>query len=271
MAFKSKRKSGKTYDSKSSEPFKISRSKIDLFHECPRCFYLDTRLGIKRPDTYPLTLNLAVDALLKKEFDLHRAKGVAHPTMKAYHIDAIPFQHKNIGTWRELDFGRGGIHFIHPETNLDVYGVVDDVWVTPQKELIVVDYKATAKKTTPTLEGDLGAQYKRQMEVYQWLLRKNGFTVSDTGCFFYVNGKKDAEAFDAKLEFDITILPCIGKTEWIDAILTEIKNALEGEGLPPVGEECQYCQYREEAGQKLREIHAKTKSKKTEGKDRKST
>jgi hypothetical protein len=49
--------------------WKLSRSKIDLFLECPRCFYLDNKLGLKRPPGYPFALNSAVDLLLKKEFD----------------------------------------------------------------------------------------------------------------------------------------------------------------------------------------------------------
>ena len=49
--------------------WKLSRSKLDLFLQCPRCFYLDNRLGIKRPPGFPFNLNSAVDHLLKKEFD----------------------------------------------------------------------------------------------------------------------------------------------------------------------------------------------------------
>lgn len=251
MSFSSYRSKPTVYDPSSKNPFRVSRSKIDLFVECPLCFYLDTRLGVKRPDTYPLTLNLAVDALLKKEFDIHRAKGNPHPMMKVYKIDAVPLKHKDMNTWRELNFGRGGIHHTHAETNLDVYGVVDDIWVSPRGEFFVVDYKATSKRDTPTLDGDLGAQYKRQMEVYQWLLRQNGFTVSETGYFLYVNGKKDAEAFDGKLEFDITILPCVGDTRWIDDILPDIKKTLENDMFPKTGTGCKYCPYRESAGKIL--------------------
>ncbi|MEJ2441526.1 MAG: hypothetical protein P8Y06_01235 [Patescibacteria group bacterium] len=78
----------RTYNPKNKTPFKLSRSKIDLFLQCPRCFYLDVRLGIKRPSLPGFTLNLAVDELLKKEFDLLRKKGQAHELMKKYKIDA---------------------------------------------------------------------------------------------------------------------------------------------------------------------------------------
>ena len=54
------------YNPKDKEPFKLSRTKIDLFVECPRCFYLDRRLGVSRPPMFPYSLNQAVDTLLKK-------------------------------------------------------------------------------------------------------------------------------------------------------------------------------------------------------------
>lgn len=63
------------YDLNSSEPYKLSRSRIEVFMQCPRCFYLDRRLGVDRPPGFPFALNSAVDALLKKEFDLLREKG----------------------------------------------------------------------------------------------------------------------------------------------------------------------------------------------------
>src|SRR3989338_3788923 len=57
------------FNPKSKEPFKLSRSKIELFLQCPRCFYVDRRLGIGRVSGPPFTLNTATDTLLKKEFD----------------------------------------------------------------------------------------------------------------------------------------------------------------------------------------------------------
>ncbi|MEK7524143.1 MAG: hypothetical protein AAB588_03875, partial [Patescibacteria group bacterium] len=128
------------YDAKSKEPFRLSRSKIDLFIKCPRCFYLDRRLGVGQPPGYPFSLNSAVDKLLKKEFDLHRAKGTPHPLMKAYGLNAVPLAHEKIDEWR--DSLRRGITYNFPKTNLLITGGVDDVWVTPKGELIIVDYKA---------------------------------------------------------------------------------------------------------------------------------
>jgi len=225
--------------------WKLSRSKIDLFLECPRCFYVDNKLGVARPPGFPFALNSAVDKLLKKEFDTHRAKKTAHPLMKKYGIDAVPLQHVKIEEWR--DSLRAGVSTRHAPTGFLVRGGVDDVWVKPDGELIVVDYKATAKDGEVSLDAEWQDGYKRQMEVYQWLFRQNGFRVSDTGYFVYVNGKTDREAFDAKLEFDVKIIPYIGKTDWVEPTLVEIKKCLESETEPASAERCDYCNYRRAA------------------------
>ena len=228
------------YDPKSKAPYRISRSTIELFVRCPRCFYIDRRLGIGRPKGYPLNLNIAVDLLLKKEFDVHRAKGTAHPLMKAYKIDAVPFAHEEIDAWRE---NFKGCQHVDEATNFLVTGAVDDLWVDAEGRLIVVDYKATSKASEVSLDEDWQMGYKRQMEIYQWILRQMGFTVSDTGYFVYCNGKRDAEAFDGKLEFAIKVLPYTGKADWIDATLVAMRKCLRSSKIPKAGEDCEYCAY----------------------------
>lgn len=241
--------------------WRLSRSKIDLFIECPRCFFLDNKLGTARVRGPSFTLNVAVDALLKKEFDVHRAKENAHPLMEAYGIDAIPYAHKDLDTWRE---NFEGIEYHDKATGFTISGAIDDVWVNPKGELIVVDYKATSKegKIETLSDSPWEDSYRRQMGVYQWLLRKNGFTVSDTGYFVYANANADNKAFDAKLEFDITVVPCEGSTDWIDETLPKIKACLESNEIPAAGPTCEYCPYREAAGKKLLALYQQNKKKK---------
>lgn len=228
------------YDPKSKEPFKLSRSKIENFTACKKCFYLDRRLGIGEPPGYPFNLNTAVDTLLKKEFDIHRTKGVSHPLMKAYGLNAVPFSHEMIDEWRE---NFKGVQYLHNPTNFIITGAVDDLWQDENGEIIVADYKATSKTSQVTLDADWQDGYKRQMEIYQWLLRHNGLKVSNTGYFVYCNGKTDREAFDGKLEFDIDLLPYTGDDSWVEGTLSEIKACLDGE-MPEPDPECDLCNYR---------------------------
>ncbi len=259
MAWKSK-----TFDPSSSEPFTISRSKIDTFSECQRCSFLDLKHGVKRVSGPSFTLNNAVDELFKREFDVHRANGTSHPLTKAYGLDAVPLQDDRLDEWR--DALKRGVKTHHLETNLIVRGGIDDVWTTPSGELIVVDYKATSKKEAPTTADDLYPSYKKQIEVYQWLFRRNGFTVSPTGYFVYANGITDRKAFDAKLEFDINLVAYTGDDSWVEPVLHNLKAMLMSEEIPPIGTAfgggpCDFCTYREAAGKVLQKVHAANKKK----------
>ena len=229
--------------------WRLSRSKISLFLECPRCFYVDNKLGTSRPPGFPFNLNSAVDALLKKEFDIHRVAKTAHPLMETYGVDAVPFEHASIDVWRE---NFKGIEYVHPSTGFKVSGAIDDVWQKPSGELIIVDYKATSKdEKIEALDKEWHGGYKRQMETYQWLFRQSGFSVSNTGYFVYANASRDAAAFDATLEFEVTLVPYEGNDSWVEGALQDIKKVLESDELPAAAPDCDYCVYRETVGKKL--------------------
>ena len=119
-----------------------------------------------------------------------------------------PFLHEDIEKWESsLHFGSSPNHFntIHEETNILFGGGLDDVWENLETgELHIVDYKSTAQMSmapAPLDESfiappkDSGHKRlskparRRQMEMYQWILRRKGFSVSDTGYFLYVDGQ----------------------------------------------------------------------------------
>jgi hypothetical protein len=197
------------YDPASDKPYKLSRTKLEIFIECSRCFYFDRRLGIGRPPGYPFNLNSAVDALLKNEFDFYLARKEKHPLIELYNVDARPALHEQLEVWRE---NFKGVEFLHSDTNLLITGAIDDLWQNSNQEFIVVDYKSTSKsEKIITLEEVWHNSYKRQMEIYQWLLRKNGLNVSDIGYFVYCNGKRNKPKFNANLKFEVTLIPYEGK------------------------------------------------------------
>ncbi len=230
-----------------STPFKVSRSKIELFTQCPRCFWLDVRLKIKRPSSPPFQINKAIDELFKKEFDGYRKKRQPHPLMVENNIKAVPFDHADMDKWRH---NFTGVVHIHKATNLHLFGAVDDLWIDEDGKIIVVDYKATAKDKEVNLDADWQASYKRQMEIYQWLLRQNDFEVSDIGYFVYTNGRMDLDGFNDRVEFVTKVIPHTGSTDWVEQTIYEMKQCMEGD-MPPVGVsimggECEHCAYARE-------------------------
>ena len=131
-AFRSTQRS--YYQKGSEQPFKVSRSKFNDFLVCKRCFYLDRVKGLKKPSMPGWALNTAVDELLKKELDYYRKLKKPHPIMKEYNLNFLPFEHEDMDKWREPR--TGGISFIDQDTNLEIYGGVDDIWLDLEKEEI---------------------------------------------------------------------------------------------------------------------------------------
>ena len=222
------------------KPFKLSRSKLDLFVTCPRCFYIDRRLGVGTPPGFPFNINTAIDHLLKKEFDEYRESGEPHPLMRDAGIDAVPCAHEKLDVWRE---NFKGVQVQHEATNLSIAGAIDDLWVTPSGQHIVVDYKATSKDSVVSLDAPWQDQYKRQMEIYQWLLRGNGLEVSNTGYFVYCNGRRSEPRFNQRVEFDISVIPYDGNDSWVDSCITDAHACLVSEDIPTATWNCDYCTY----------------------------
>lgn len=233
------------YQPRQVAAFKVSRSKIELFTQCPRCFWLDARLKITRPSSPPFNINKTIDELYKKEFDGYRQQGKPHPIMVENGLKAIPYQHKDLDKWR---YNFTGVATLNVATNLHVFGAVDDVWINKDGELIVVDYKATSKSSEVGIESPWQISYKRQMEVYQWLLRQNGFAVNPTGYFVYTNARMDMDGFGDQLSFKTKLIPYTGDDSWVEPCLLKMKACMDNDAMPPVGDAamggpCEHCMY----------------------------
>ena len=222
----------------------LSRSAIEEFIRCPRCFYLHRRRGLKPPSMIPLTLAVATDALLKNEFDAIRASGADHPIWRRENLNVEAYSNPHIEEWRN---NRKGIRIKHAQTGATIFGAVDDIWRNKESEdLHVVDYKSTSKKDVPSLEGGFGDSYKRQMDIYQWLLDRAGYPVNQIGFFLYVNGVKDGGFFDGttgRMFFTTTLIPYRGDTSWVDETVSNAVSCFQSDQIPRTQGECDTCRY----------------------------
>ena len=237
---------GSIYKKGTNETFKISRSKFNSFLDCKRCFYLDRVKGLKDPGMPGWSLNVAVDELLKKEFDLLRTQKKPHPIFKKYNLNFIPYQHKELNHWRNSL--TGGISYLDEDTNLLIHGGIDDIWYDlDNKELVVVDYKAQSSnikvEKNSYLESIYHQGYKVQMDIYVHILRKMGFQVSDTSYFYVCNAEKGFDNFEGKLNFTITLVPYVTDTSWVETNIKEMKKTLELDSVPEINKSCEQCMY----------------------------
>jgi RecB family exonuclease len=238
--------------SKSLRTRQLSRTKIDLFLECPRCFHAEVVLALPRIGPLPYTLNNAVDHLFKTEFDGYRASGMPHPLFATVALDAVPYQHAQFESWRSL---AGGVRWTDPLTGWTLQGVIDDVWQNADGSLHVADYKATSKATAVTV-ASLHEAFRRQAEVYQFLLRRQDFIVSSTAWFVYANGIKAQDRFDDCLRFTTSLLPYEGDDSWVLEAFRAAVAVATSPISPPPAASCKWCQFVE----KRRALEAETHS-----------
>ena len=91
--------------------------------------------------------------------------------------------------------------------------------------------------------------YKRQLEVYQWLFRKNGFSVSNTAYFVFANAQKEKAGFDDRLDFKKHLIPYEGNDEWIEPTILAIYDCLKQDSVPEGAVDCDFCKYRKSSQQ----------------------
>ena len=217
----------------------LSRSKLELFRECPRCFHEDVVKGNRRPSMPAFTLNNAVDALLKSEFDQYRAVQAPHPLFASVGLNAVPLQDARMGEWR-ANFQ--GVRWTDTETGWTLFGAVDDLWLSSDGEVLVADYKATAKAQAPTAE-TLYPSYRRQAEIYQFLVERQGFQVSPRAWFVYANGISSAGSFGNVLHFNTALIPHDGRWDWVLDGFRAAVALVEDGSVPPPGENCEHCRF----------------------------
>jgi PD-(D/E)XK nuclease superfamily len=222
---------------------RISRTKLQLFLDCARCFHLDVRSGCRRPDGLLLSLNLAVDALLKREFDAYRLHATTPPVCVRGGLDVVPLAHPDLERWRDF---RTGIQGQAPGGTLQLYGALDDVWKhRTDGRVSVVDYKArSGSAATATLEGERYDGYRRQVEVYQWLLQQEGIDVHPSAYFLVASADAGAPSFDGRLLFHLSLVEHVGDTAWVPDALLAAEECLQHEQPPPSSNTCRWCAYR---------------------------
>ena len=156
----------------------------------------------------------------------------------------MPFDHPKLNEWRE---NFKGIRYRSNDHDFDFGGAIDDVWEKPNGDLIISDVKATSKKvfdwedTWSRNEWPKG--YKRQLEMYQWLFRKNGFTVADEAYLVYFNGLKNEPMFKQTLKFELHLVRLDCNDDWVESSVIAAAELLRSDTFPEASPKCENCNY----------------------------
>lgn len=187
----------------SSSVIKLSPSTISLFMECPRCFWLQFNKNIHRPRGIFPSLSGGMDGVIKKYYDKYRKQGKLPPEIEGKVTGKLFDDEKLLKSWQS---NWEGLSYYDKSLKALMKGVLDDCLVD-NDFYIPLDYKTRGYE----LKEDTSSYYQHQLDIYCYLLSKNGYKIANYAYLVYYfprqvaeNGRVEFEIVPKKLETDIT-------------------------------------------------------------------
>ena len=209
---------------------------MQLFRECPRCFWFDKKGIAKRPQPYPYTLADTADKLAKREFDKYRLKGVIPSVLQSLSGARLFSDQALLDKWRDNFYG---LNWFDEELKAELFGAIDDCLEFSSGELGVIDYKTTGAR-----EITIYPDYQLQMDVYTFLLEKMGYQTKRKAYFIFYLVDKARPAFDGQLLFKEELREIETSPDIVYPIFREAVEVLRIDKPPTENHSCQYCQWR---------------------------
>jgi len=209
----------------------LSPSSLNLLKDCPRCFWIQFNKGIKRPNGAFPSLPSGMDKILKIHFDSFRDKGLLPPELRGLKDVKLFDNTKLLEVWRN---NRKGIQWIDEDGNV-LRGAVDNI-LQKGKKLIVIDFKTRGFP----LKEDTPDHYQDQLDIYNFLLRKNGFETEEYAYLLFFHPDKVNQNGDVIFHTDLVRMEI--SVENAEKIFKEAIEILKGE-VPECGKGCEFCKW----------------------------
>ena len=210
--------------------YRLSPSSLNLFLACPRCFWLYVKKKISRPETPASTLPQAMDGLIKSHFDKYRRQDKLPPEINN-NIQARPIRQEIIDKWRNW---RTGLKY--QEEAICLIGALDECFI--DKDIYIpVDYKT---RGYPLKDNTVG-YYQNQLNLYAFLLEKNGFRVSPFAylVFYLLESLSDG----GLMRFDIQLVKVGTDTRRAYRVFREAAALLRQDSPPRMNPQCGFCNW----------------------------
>ncbi|PIO08607.1 hypothetical protein COU59_01075 [Candidatus Pacearchaeota archaeon CG10_big_fil_rev_8_21_14_0_10_34_12] len=217
--------------------FKLSPSSLSLMKECPRCFWLTQHKVWKRPSGIFPSLPSGMDRILKIHFNKFRDRGVLPPELcNNNHCDDMKLFDNGelLKVWQS---NLKGVSFTDEDGN-EIHGAVDNLLVKGNK-IIVLDYKTRGY----ALKEDTAQHYQNQMDIYNFLLRKNGYETEDFAFLLFYVPKEVMET--GEVIFDTELVKMKVDVKNAEDLWGRAIKLLNGD-CPEKNDECLWCNKIEE-------------------------
>lgn len=213
-------------------PIKLSPSTLNLFLDCPRCFWLDKVKNIKRPRGIFPSLPGGMDRVIKAHFDTFRASKSLPSELSGSDFEGVALfgDQMKLEQWR--NWRTGLVYHDSPEVLLS--GALDDLLVK-DGQFIPFDYKTKGSVTT---REDAVKYYQNQLDCYTLLLHENKMPAAGFAFLLYYSPKKVSEQGAVLFELQAIKIPT--DPERARATLRNAAALLKG-ALPRENGFCEYC------------------------------
>jgi len=218
------------------KPLTLSNSRLSLYTECPRCFWLDLNAGIKRPDTIFPSLPGGLDLQFKRYFDQFRATGDLPPEVKGKLPGQLLSDGATIDRWRNW---RRGIRHTPPWAEVELMGALDECLVDEDCFYYPLDYKTRGYAP----KADTHEYYQDQMNLYTLLLEGNGHKTKRVAYLLYYHPIEVQER--GLIQFHISVQEVPTDPEAAERLVKEAVTVLSGPA-PPSAASCGFCKWNSE-------------------------
>ena len=165
---------------------RLSKSALDKFTECPRCFWLKYARRFDQPDMISSKVWKGVERVTQAHYDRHRqARTTPENLVGQVPAGAIPYQADRI-SMKDLRYWGKGLRFA--VGGVEVTTALDDML---QREVAggpgstcynVIDFKSKSKPTDEQATADL---YQNQADVFDLACNVNGYPTDGNVYFDY--------------------------------------------------------------------------------------
>jgi len=204
---------------------KLSASTLNLFLECPRCFWFHINKGIQRPERPVATITTGLDRVVKEYFNRYRKQGKLPPLLEG----KIPGKLiSSLPNWLE---------FVDRDHNAKLYGYLDECLEIDNNLYAVLDHK-----TRGAIPKNTHSAYQVQMDVYTFLLEKNNYPTKRLAYLVYYIPKGGGLLHEG-FQFHVHITEVKTEPEKAKDIFYSAVLILKEEKAPRAKEDCPYCNW----------------------------
>ncbi|MCM8780462.1 MAG: PD-(D/E)XK nuclease family protein [Candidatus Omnitrophica bacterium] len=204
---------------------KLSPSSLNLFLECPRCFWLYINKNIKRPEKPVATITTGLDRVIKGYFESFRDTDKLPPILQG----KLPGK-----LMRNLPH-KGWLEFVDWQVQAKLGGYLDECLDLGDNFYAALDHKTRGTKPESTHPA-----HQFQMDAYTFLLECNHFSTKRVAYLVYYVPK----IFAGKNTVEFDVIPFELKTDpqHVQKVFYEALEVLR-KPIPAPDRDCEFCQW----------------------------